>query len=101
MTYIEYIIFKNKNQASYERTGEYSAAIILLLVIFFRLWNTQIEEFILPWWYLMLISLLLIQKVAVFIMKIALFAPVGIFAVFYSCICINRCGCSGKKRSSG
>ena len=97
LSYIEYIIFKNRNQSDYEMTGEYSTAIILLLVIFFRIWNNQIEEFILPWWYLMLISLLLFQKVAVFLLKCLLFFPVCLLTVLCRCICFNDCSCTKKR----
>ena len=45
LNYIEYITFKNKNKYAYELLGETSAYIILLLVIFFRSWNSQIEPF--------------------------------------------------------
>ena len=40
LNYIDYITFKNRNKYAYERLGEFSAALIILLVLFFRLWST-------------------------------------------------------------
>lgn len=97
LNYIDYVSFRNRYKHDYERTGEYSAAIIMLLVVFFRLWNTHIEPFMLPEWYLGLISLLLFQKIAVFILKIALIVPVLIIATMYQCCISNRCRCSRKR----
>ena len=59
LNYIEYIVLRNKKKHMAERQAEFSAAIIILLVLFFRIWNTVIDYFILPWEYVMLISLLL------------------------------------------
>ena len=59
LNYIQYITFKKKNKHSYERTGEYAVVFTMLVIIFFRLWNTEIDPFKLPWEYLMLIGMLL------------------------------------------
>ena len=47
----------------------------------------------------MLISLLLFQKLAIFCVKIVLFPPIGLLALLYSCICVNKCRCSPKHSS--
>ena len=62
LNYIEYVQFKNKNKRRYELWGEVMNIIVVLLIVFFHLWNKQIEEFKLPWYYLLLICLLLAQK---------------------------------------
>ena len=59
LNYIEYISFKQKNKHSYERLGEYAVVFTMLIILFFRLWNTEIDPFMLPWEYLMLIGMLL------------------------------------------
>ena len=97
LDYDKYILYKAKNKHSYERLGEYSAATIILLILFFRLWNTEMTEFILPWSYLILISLLLFQKFVIFILKAVLFLPVWAIVSLYQCIFVRKCRCSRRK----
>lgn len=59
LNYIDYIQFKHKNHYKYAVIGELSAIIIIILIIFFYVWNNDIVEFQLPWYYLMMICLLL------------------------------------------
>jgi len=46
----------------------------------------------------MLISLLLFQKLAIFFVKLVLFPPIALFALIYSCMCVNKCRCSPSER---
>ena len=78
LNYAEYILFKKKNKQSYEIVGEYSTVAIIIVMIYLRLWNTQLTPFFLPWEYLMLISLLLFQKQAIFVLKLVVFPPVWV-----------------------
>ena len=87
MDYMAYISYKLMNRDRYEIRGETLSSIIMLLVVFFRLWNTEIEPFILPWEYLMLISMLLFQRQGVFLIKVTVFIPVSIIYAFTNCFC--------------
>lgn len=66
-------------------TGEYAAYIILFLIIFFRIWNHIIEPFVLPWEYIIVISMLLFQKQVMFLLKVGLFLPTSIILTFVTC----------------
>ena len=91
LNYIEYIAFKRKHKYSYEMTGEYAAYIILFLIIFFRIWNKFIEPFVLPWEYVILIIMLLLQKQVVFLLKLSLFIPTSLlFAIVTCCRHVSR-----------
>ena len=59
MDYMQYVRWKQFNKDRYLIRSEILSNAIILLVIFFRVWNTEIEPFILPWGYIMLISMLL------------------------------------------
>ena len=59
LNYIQYIAFRQKHKHSYERLGEYAVAFIMVIIVWFRFWNTEIDPFMLPWEYLMLIGMLL------------------------------------------
>ena len=79
-------------------TGEYAAYIILFLIIFFRIWNHIIEPFVLPWEYILIISMLLFQKQFMFIAKIGIFIPTSI--IFAIVTCCKNMGRSKRKHNS-
>lgn len=83
LNYVNYITFRNKNKHAYERAGEMAAAIVLILIIFFRVWSAEIDPFILPWSYFCLIMLLLFQKLTLFFLKVSLFLPTLLVALIY------------------
>ena len=99
LNYISYIQFKNKNKSSYEKTGEYSTAVIILMLISFRLWDTKIVPFVLPIEYLLLISGLLLQKQVIFVIKVVLFPVIWGIVLIFHCIFVSRC--RSRKRNLG
>lgn len=94
LNYIQYITFRQKHKHSYERLGEYAVAFIMVIIVWFRFWNTKIDPFMLPWEYLMLIGMLLFQKQACFLIKIIVFIPVAI--IFPIINCVKRCNSNGN-----
>ena len=55
--YIEYIVYSKNREKSWVLMREYFSITIICIVIFFRLWNTEIDPFILPWEYIALIAM--------------------------------------------
>ena len=74
--YIEYVQYRNKKMESYGRWAEIVTVCIILIIVFFYLWNETIDEFKLPWFYLYLVCMLLAQKQVTFILKVILFFPI-------------------------
>jgi hypothetical protein len=96
--YTEYILFKKKNKHSYDMMGEYSGVAIIILIIFFRFWRTDIVAYILPNNYLALIIALLFQKQVVFFIKVTIWPVAWILNILYRCIFIAKCRCGKKKQ---
>lgn len=78
--------------------AEISAVIIIMVMIFLRIWQTSLTPLFLPWEYLTMIGLLLFQKQAIFLLKLVVFPPIWLFQIIVYISCVKKCGCKGKKK---
>lgn len=86
--YSEYVQFRNKVKNWYEVMADIVTAAIICLIVFFYNWNVTIDEFKLPFYYLYLVVMLLMQKQVMFLLKTLAFIPV--YLISRSCRCFRK-----------